>query len=225
MKKWITWDTARNMFVAWLACLLFLNVMHMLSPDDPWADMLYRPVFLIVMPLLAACVPLLAAGPERAAIDDAEDEDDENFSRGNKPTTTDTLRRVAMVWLASLLIFASPHSEYYAALWDPIVHRAAFLIFAPLLLACIPALVPIPVRPRRAVPHTNPPLSRSIIGRGIVSCVVLALLAIGALLLINDTSLGQGHGSPLWVNLCFSIALLAALWRGCYFVKLLRASK
>jgi hypothetical protein len=217
-------NTAQNMFAVWLAYLLFLIVMHVTPPDDPWTDMLFQPVFLVIAPLLVACIPLLAARPERGvATRDVEDEGNDSFGSGINRNTSDTVRRMMLVWLVSLVVFASPHKMTASGMLDPILHSPAFLIVAPLLLACIPLLVPAG-NARRAIPRATPPLSRSRIWKGIVACVIFAILAIGSLFLINAPSMRNG-GSRFWLNIYLFVGLIAALSRAWHFVRLLKNSQ
>lgn len=213
--------TAQNMFGLWLAYLLFLLLMHKLQPNDPWTSMLARPVFLVLAPLLVACIPLLAATPKRAARED----DAEDFPSEPRPGKSDTVRKMTLVWLVSLVVFASPMgSNTLRGIWAPVFHNPVFLLLVPLLLACIPWFFPRLAFPQRPADTTDPPLSRFLLWKGVVACVILAAFAVGVLLLVNDSSLTHHDGSGLLPNIVFTVALVAVLARGWYFIKLLRRS-
>lgn len=219
-------DTLQSMAGLWLAYLLALVLMHRLQPGDPWTAMITRPVSLVVVPLLVACIPALARKPKQvtgklsATVDSGE-----RSSVGTSTDRSDIVRRMVLVWLVSLAVFAFPFgtNTLRGMIWAPIFHKPIFLILAPLLLACIPLLFPsLTFFKRYSAPAADPALSRSRIWNGIVSCSLGIVMAIGVLLLINDSSLTRHDGSSLWPNVFFTIWLIAALWRGLYFVKLLK---
>ena len=224
--KWIKSKTAQNMFGLWLAYLLFLILMHKLQPNDPWTSMLARPVFLVLAPLLVACIPLLAATPKQAAREDYVEDGSRVYLPGRtKPGRSATVRKMTLVWLVSLVVFALPiGNNTLRGIWAPLFHNPIFLLVAPLLLACIPWFFPRLAFPQRAACTTNPPLSRFLLWKGIVACIILAALVVGVLLLVNDSPLTHHDGSGLWPNILFTIALFALLARGWYFIKLLRKS-
>jgi len=57
-----------------------------------------------------------------------------------KRIKSDAVLQMAQVWIIALLVFAMPH-PIYGHIWDPILHRPAFLIVAPLVLGCIPLVL------------------------------------------------------------------------------------
>jgi hypothetical protein len=213
------------MFALWLIYLVCLVVMHKVQPDDPWNQMLYRPVFLIFAPILVACVPLLATKPDRSGrTDSVEDDDSWNLPYRAKWIDSDTVRRVLLVWLVSLVVFASPHG-LRAPYWDPVMHQPLFLLIAPLMLACIPLLAPWPIPIRSEVVQTSPPLNRARVWKGITACIMLVLILIGMLVLINDLPSRQNSMSVLWPNLFFGGGIIAFVLRALYFVKLLKTAR
>lgn len=226
--KRIKWDTLQSMFGLWLGYLLALVLMHKLQPGDPWTAMMTRPVSLVFAPLVVACIPALARKPKWVTKENyADDDSREDFSDGANMGRSDIVRRMVMVWLTSLAVFAFPlgTNTLRGMIWAPVFHDPVFLAVAPLLLACIPLLFPSLTFKQPAVPATEAPLNRLRIWKGIVSCFMFAMIAISVLLLINDSSLTRHDGSSLWPNVFFTIGLIAASWRGLYFVKLLRSSR
>jgi hypothetical protein len=211
------------MFALWLVYLVFLVMMHSLQPNDPWNQTLARPVFLISGPLLVACVPLLATKRARRTTTDYEDGSDWNLPRNAKWIDSDAVRRMALVWLVSLAVFASPHG-LRAPYLDPIMHQPLFLLVAPLVLACIPLLAPWPIPIRCEAVQTGSSLGRARVWNGITACVMLAVILIGMLVLINVRSLLQSSMSVLWPNVFFGGGLIAAIMRIGYLVKLLRTA-
>jgi hypothetical protein len=217
--KWIKSNTGQSMFALWLASLVCLVVMHKLQPDDPWNQMLSQPAFLIFAPLLVACIPLLATKPSPG-------EDDGRWNLRPKPKwiNSDTVRRVLLVWLISLVVFASPHGVW-ASYLNPVMHQPLFLLIAPLMLACIPLLAPWPIPIRSEVVQTGPPLSRSRVWSGIAACLMLIVILIGMLVLINEQPSRQNSMSVLWPNLFFGGGIIAFVLRFWYFVKILKTAR
>lgn len=213
--------TVQSMVALWLFFLVFLIVMHRLQPGDPWTSMMARPIVLVFVPLLVACVPLLTRQSKRG-VDSVDD--DEDVRRAAKPGRLDIARRMALVWIVSLVVFALPlgTNTLTGTVWDPLFHRPVFLIVAPLLLACIPLLFPKATLVRRRMPAEGAALARSRAWSGVVGCLMGAVIAGAVLLLVNDKSLAHSGASRLWPNIAFTIALVAALMRAWYFVKLLR---
>jgi hypothetical protein len=57
---------------------------------------------------------------------------------GNQPFTWELKKRMFLVWITTLIMFAFPRSTMS---WGPIIHRPLFLIFVPILLACVSLFV------------------------------------------------------------------------------------
>ena len=221
--KRITSHTVQSMFVYWLGYLAFLVLMHILRPDDPWNKVFFSPGFLIVVPLLVACIPLLLTKSERGVpTDDVEDENGWNRLRGTRRINSNTGRRMLLAWVVSLVTFASPLRVWTEKLY-PFLHRPLFLIIAPLVVACIPLLYQGTVPARCATAEKDPFSRGSFVWRGIIGCSIGVLLLIGALFLIN--SLPHNKMSSLWPNVLFGGTLLAAILRILYFIKRLRSVK
>ena len=148
--KPLTPGTGQKMVIVWAAYLLFLLFMHMMNPNDRWAAMFCRPIFLVLAPLFVACLPLLAALPTQQGVNASRLQHaggGEVYS-DDRRTAWNKVRKMVMAWLASLVIFASPHGTTMLGLLDSVLHRPVFLIVAPLLLAGFPLMAPISDRNR-----------------------------------------------------------------------------
>jgi len=216
--------TVQSVFAVWVAYLLFLIVMHRLQPNDAWATMFARPLLLIIAPLLAAGIPVLAACPAPSVTVNREDG---NPPAERRPTNSDTTRRMAMVWLASLVVFASPHGATLISSFDPVFHHPAFLIFAPLLLACLPLLFPVPVRSRRAPLYrfrttTISPLDRIRFRNQIIVGSFLIILDICGLVTVNDPTSPHHDGSNTPVNLFLGVGVAVLVLGVWFFARQLR---
>lgn len=121
-----------SMVAVWAMCLMFLVVDHVVVPGDRWGQMFFHPLPLIFVPLVAACIPLLAVRRIEGVRDDSDEDFEARWIRSKK------FKQAAMVWLASLVVFGLP--QRYDGL-DWLFHKPVFLIVAPLALACIPLLV------------------------------------------------------------------------------------
>lgn len=212
-------NTAQNTFALWLAYLVFLVAMHVVGPNDAWAAMFYPPWVLLLAPLAVASIPLLMPRVKQSA--------DEDFAGERQPTRTDTLRRMAMTWLAALVVFGSPHGPQgttLTSMMDPVLHRPAFLIFAPLLLAFLPVLIPVPVRAKR--PSISAPVqSRAQTWKGLVSGGIMAVILVISLLVLNQPDFLPENGSKLMPNAVLGLFLVGDLWAMRKFVKDLRRTK
>ena len=216
--------TVQSAFAVWVAYLLFLILMRRLQPNDAWAAMFARPLLLIIAPLLAASIPVLAAYPTPSVTANCDDGDPPAERR---PTNSDTTRRMVMVWLASLVVFASPHGATMISSFDQVFHRPAFLIFAPLLLACLPLLFPAAVRSRRAPLYrfrttTISPLDRIRFRNQIIVGSFLIILDICGLVTVNDPSSPHHGGSNVPVNLFLGVGLVVLVLGIWFFARQLR---
>lgn len=222
--KRIKSSTVQTMFLYWLGYLTFLVARHLTDPGDPWNKVFFHPAFLIFVPLLVACIPLLLTKPKQSvSTDDVDDENSWNLPRRTRWINPDTARRMLLAWVVSLVMFVSPLRESISYLY-PILHQPLFLMIAPLLVACIiPLFVRRTVPTRRAVAETNPLSSRSFIWRCIVGSSMGFVLLIGALFLVN--SLPHNNASPLWLNVLFGSGLIAIVVRIRTYVKLLKQSR
>ena len=122
--------------------------------------------------------------------------------------------RMALVWLISLVVFASPH-PLWGQIWDPIMHRPIFLIVAPLLLSLISALFPAR-RQLQEVSATYPATSRSALWGQTIFGSVMALFLMVMLIAVNGSP-GSGKGGTLPIDLALLLLLalvLAAVWKG-----------
>lgn len=223
--KWIKSDTGQSVLALWAVYLLYLIFMHRVEPDDPWNRIFFHPAFLVLMPVMAGCIPILGSKPEQAeTIDDPGSTPTWSFPLKPRRTIPDSARRVLLVWLTTLIMFASPHGIRGAYI-DPLMHQPSFLILAPPLLAGISLFTPwtIPTR-SLALPRT-PPLSRAAVRKGIASCVLLGAILVGILFFINDTLTPANHTAAFWSNIFFLGCLIATLMRARYLVKLLSTAR
>jgi hypothetical protein len=123
-------------------------------------------------------------------------------------------KKMVALWVVAVVVFAAPH-PLWGTIWDPILHRPLFLIVVPLLIACIPLLLPAGDGERIAAPV------RRTKGRGelwgnLVLGVVLALFLVMALVAVNDPSTPKKGGSNAGLNFCVGFLLLltlAAVWK------------
>ena len=221
--RWIRSDFGQSVLALWGGYLLFLILMHVVRPDDPWNRVFFNPVFLVVVPVLAGCIPVVGTKPEWVE-DDLDSAADWGFARKPRRSLPDAVRRFLMVWLATLIIFISPHGMR-ASYIDPLVHRAGFLVLAPLWLAAISLFTPWRILPRSFAPPQAPVLSRAAAWNGIVSCVVLAVMIVGALLVIYDTVTPATRMNAMWRGIFFVACLIAVLMRARYFVRRLRSER
>jgi hypothetical protein len=139
--KEIDSNTAQNMGAVWLITLVVLGVprfIHIHS-GDAWDEMLSRPAGLILGPLLAACIPLIARKQLLAARSELIEDGSAEDARPHWNIKSSTAWKMLLTWLVALVIFAVPHN---LDTWDPILHRPAILILAPLLIGCIPLIFP-----------------------------------------------------------------------------------
>ena len=173
-------------------------------------------------PLVVACIPWVGTKP--AETGDADDEGRTYGRRRRRFVVPDKTRRAVMVWLVALVVFASPLSPRYSHL-GPVIHQPVFLIFAPLLFACISLMIPGGVPVRRDVASREPPLSRSRAWSGIAACLVSIAILVGLLIVINDRSLLGGSANALWPDVLYGGCILAALLRIRYLVKLLTTAR
>lgn len=139
--KGIDSNTAQNMGAVWLITLVVLGLPHFihLPNGDAWDEALSRPAGLILGPLLAACIPLIARKQSQAARSELVNDESGESSRSGMNIRSSTAWKMLLTWLIALVIFAVPHN---LDSWDPILHRPAFLILAPLLIGCIPLIFP-----------------------------------------------------------------------------------
>jgi hypothetical protein len=197
-------DMVQTVFALWLAALSALLVIHYVRPGDVWAAMLTRPVFLVIVPLMVAGIPLLAAKADQEAAGDTDLQ--------SKPRWKDgvTLRKMVLIWLVSLVMFGAPHGTTPMAMLDSVWHNTVFLIVCPLLLACIPLLglprgLEIGLRPMSAS-------SPWFLWRGLISTIILAVILVLCLIGVNSM---KGAVGKLSVNIAILVLLagdLAILW-------------
>lgn len=192
--------------------LAVLELAHFAKPADPWNKMLVKPAFVVILPLLVACVPLLADGLGSSTIP--------NHRSGHYDTT----RRMLATWLISLLVFISPHYFGTASL-DPVVHTAWFLGLAPLLLG----LLPLVIRPGRTRPagdsvcHEEATAARerrTFFWKGVVGSLFLALLDIALACVMIPTAATKGGAT--FDTIYFLIPCLLLLWRAGHYIRRLR---
>ena len=138
--KGIDSNTAQNMGAVWLITLVVLGLPHFihLPNGDAWDEALSRPAGLILGPLLAACIPLIARKQSQAARSELVNDESGESSRSGMNIRPSTVWKMLLTWLTVLVIFAVPHN---LDSWDPILHRPLVLIVAPLLIGCIPLIV------------------------------------------------------------------------------------
>lgn len=196
----------------WVAALLCILVCHSVLPADPWVTMLARPIGLIVIPLVVASIPLLAWKSD--AEEDGYDEGDASSDVERKPRwkQSGVRRKMVLIWLVSLVVFGYPHYRWPTAMLDPILHNPLFLVFVPLLLACIPLLgssseAHEPEIRRGAVEGRSPIIAwKSLIAGGILA-MILVLCLIGVYSMPGGgkvpvycaiTVLLSGDGYVLW---------------------------
>lgn len=209
-------DLLQTVSALWLATLFCILVLHYVAPKDPWVTKLTRPIFLVIAPIVVACIPVLAAKSisKRRGADEGGDlyEDRSRMFGGIQAST---VWKMALVWLVSLVIFASPHGGTPMGAFDFVWHNLAFLIVAPLLLACIP-LPAVSSKLRRSgisfrqVADDSPYL----LWKGLISCTILAVVLILCLIGVNSMKGAVGNVS---VNIAISVLLvgdLAAFWNG-----------
>jgi hypothetical protein len=204
------WDLALTVFALWLAALLGILVMHYVNPGDPWVAMLARPSSLVFAPLIVAAIPLLAVKSDREAAEDYGDDDDSsNFERKPRWEKSGTLRKMALLWLLSLVVFGSPHFLGEARL-DFILHNSLFLIVAPLLLACLPLFVRDPTLRRWGIScRPRAGLSSSFLWQGLISSIVMAPILVLCLIGVNSMKHAVGKIS---VNIAIGILLAGDLY-------------
>lgn len=207
-------DLLQTVFALWLATLFCIFVLHYVAPNDPWATMFTRPIFLVVAPIAVACIPVLAArsiSKRRGANEEGDIYEDRSRMFGGIQAST--VWKMAAVWLASLVTFASPHGGTPMEMFDFVWHKPAFLIVAPLLLACIP-LPGVSSRLRRWGISYHPITDDSpyLMWKGIISGAILAGILILCLIGVNSM---RGAVGKLPVNIAILVLLvgdLAAMW-------------
>lgn len=202
--KWLKSDLGQTSLVLWFFSLGVLVLMHILHSTDPWDRVTFHPAFLAVMPLLVASVPWLYTKPASG---------DARNRRG------DTARSALILWISSLVIFTFPlrlRNEY----WAPVVHNPIFLALAPVLIAGIALIRPLPIAIRTDAPPRPATLMPNQISSGIVACILAVLLLIGLLYLFNNRSFNVNHAPVLWPNLIVGSALAAAILRLRYLLRL-----
>lgn len=207
-------DLLQTVLALWLATLFCILVLHYVAPNDPWVTKLARPIFLVIAPIVVACIPVLAArsiSKRRGA--NEEGDIDEDRSRMFGGIQAGTVWRMATVWLVSLVIFASPHGGTPMSAFDFVWHNPLFLIVAPLLLACIPLPV-VSSRLRRWGISYRPITDDSpyLAWKGLIAGFLLAGILVLCLIGVNSM---KGAVGKLSVNIAILVLLvgdLAAIW-------------
>ncbi|HEV2579100.1 MAG TPA: hypothetical protein VGU25_17980 [Acidobacteriaceae bacterium] len=202
----------QTVFGTWLATLLCLLIAHYVAPHDAWAAMFSRPVFLLIVPIVVGCIPILAAKSMPGKNGHYKEGDLDTEQRRRK-IDGKTVWKMAVVWLVSLLVFAFPHYGTPMAALDFIWHNPLFLIIVPLLLACIP-LPAVSSKLRRSgisyrqISDDSPYL----FWKGIISSVILAVILVLCLIGVNSM---KGAVGKLSVNIAILVLLvgdLAGMW-------------
>lgn len=208
--------TVKTMAAVWLAYLIYLIVMQRISPDDPWSDMFVHPLFLILAPILVACIPLLVPSGH-ASMEESTGEEGGGLQKGTRKIFSDTVRRMLLVWSVSLMIFASPHRFSRMALLDPVLHHPVFLLVAPLLFACFTPIIwsgfHAKARDSEAAAYRRRRIDAI---KSMVASIIFILLVIPVFLWVNSPALQVGRIDRLKAD-CAALLLLAigitALWR------------
>lgn len=208
-------DLLQTVFALWLATLFCILVLHYVAPKDPWVTMLTRPIFLVIAPIVVACTPLLAArsiSKRRGADEEGDLYEDRSRIFGGIETTT--VWRMALVWLVSLAIFASPHRGTTMEAFDFVWHNPVFLIVAPLLLACIP-LPSVSTRLRRWGISYRPITDDSpySLWRGLIASFILAGILILCLIGVNSMKGAVGKVSVNIAILVLLVGDLLVMWK------------
>lgn len=97
------------------------------------------------------------------------------------------------MWLISLATFAAPHT-LQAATWDPVFHRPAFLIVAPLLMACLSLVIPDRNLPHEAAAGTQATggyPSRPVAWAYLLLGIALLIFFLMLLIVANNSSITQ----------------------------------
>jgi len=202
MLKWLKSNTGQTSIALWFAYFFGLVLFHKIKPSDSWDRVTFHPAFLILMPLLAAAIPWLQTKPA------SEPEDPRR----------DTLRSMAIYWIFSVVVFSFPLSRRREQ-WAFLVHNPVFLAVAPLLIACIAFIRPLPISIRTAAPPpAHETLTRKQVSSGIVACIAAMLLFGGVFWLINTPSLNTNHMPVLWPDIFITACIVGFLLRVRYLL-------